>query len=102
MANNHAGHFHKHTDFLCEKGNLKEFHFILKSIYEGGEKGDTVSRRAVAAQAVKVFSNLNADKIRRRADILQQAGLIHKTHGRGGMRLTQEGIQYVKLAIIGR
>lgn len=102
MANDHAGHFDKHTDFLCEKGNLKEFHFILKSIYEGGEKGVTVSRRAVAEQAAEAFDNLNADKIRRRADILQQAGLIHKTHGRGGMRLTQEGIRYVNLVIVGR
>lgn len=92
-----VNHYHRdhYTDALCERGNLKEFHFILKILYEGNESGTTVSRRMVSELAKDQFPTLSADKVRRRADILQQVGLIYKTYGRGGMRLTQEGIRYV-------
>jgi transcriptional regulator with PAS, ATPase and Fis domain len=85
----------KYSNELTSLGQLNEFCFILNLIKENSLKGTGTSRKAIAAEAKKTIGYLSEDKIRRRADILEKVGLIHKGYGRIGMRLTLEGEKYV-------
>jgi hypothetical protein len=80
---------------LCMKADLNELHFVLKVIRRLTSEGKPASRKSVAEIAVLERPHLSEDKIRRRADILQEAGFIVKGVGRGGMRLTPEGSKYL-------
>lgn len=84
-----------YAEALCRKGDLEEFHYILKAIRDHDGMGSAASRSAVATTVALRFSYITADKVRRRTDILQELGLIVKGPGRGGMRLTQEGKRYL-------
>jgi sigma-54 dependent transcriptional regulator, acetoin dehydrogenase operon transcriptional activator AcoR len=81
---------------MCNRGNIDEFKFILSTIYEYNQQGRVFSRKKVSELAKNQFAYMTEDRVRRRADILQEIGLISKGAGRCGMRLTVEGIRYVE------
>ena len=85
----------KYQETLSGLGNLEEFLFILEAIDKYSRCGETASRKSVSNLAEKLFPHLSDDKIRRRTDILKDQGLINKGPGRGGMRLTKEGQEYL-------
>jgi sigma-54 dependent transcriptional regulator, acetoin dehydrogenase operon transcriptional activator AcoR len=87
---------------LCTRGNIDEFNFILRTIYEYNRKGRIFSRKTVSELAKDKFPYMTEDRVRRRSDILQGMGLISKGAGRCGMRLTLEGIKYVENKTIGQ
>jgi sigma-54 dependent transcriptional regulator, acetoin dehydrogenase operon transcriptional activator AcoR len=87
---------------LCTRGNIDEFNFILRTIYEHNHKGGIFSRKTVSELAKDKFPYMTEDRVRRRSDILQDMGLISKGPGRSGMRLTLEGIKYVENKAIGQ
>jgi Transcriptional regulator containing PAS, AAA-type ATPase, and DNA-binding domains len=84
-----------YDEMLCERGNLDEYIFILNSIRSYTEKGLTISRKTVAAAAKQDFPYMTEERIRKRTDDLQELGLITKSAGRIGMRLTLNGLKYV-------
>lgn len=84
-----------YDEALCERGNLSEYLFILNTIREFTQKGLTISRKTMAMEAKANFPYMTEEKIRRRTDDLQELGLITKSVGRIGMRLTLNGLKYI-------
>ncbi len=85
-----------YAEVLCQRGQLAEFHFLLKSIGELCRQGGAASRRAIACLAAVEFQHITEDRVRRQAEILQEIGLISKGAGRSGMRLTPKGLRYLE------
>lgn len=85
-----------YSEVLCRRGDLEELQQILRVIRDQGGKGYAASRSSVAGEVAGRFPYMTEDKVRRRADILQEAGLISKSPGRGGMHLTPQGQRYLQ------
>ena len=84
------------TSLLYQKGNPDEFNAIIRAIYDTCATGKAASRKCIADLLVEQFPYMSEDRIRRRTDVLKEAGLIFKKAGPGGMRLTPEGHQYLR------
>ena len=89
--------FDMYNEILFEKGNMDEYIFMLTSIKEFTEKGFTISRKTMASVAKDEFPKMTEERIRKKADDLQELGLITKSVGRIGMRLTLNGLKYVTM-----
>jgi transcriptional regulator with PAS, ATPase and Fis domain len=86
---------HSYDEILCEKGNLEEYVFILKAIRDYAEKGLTIGRRTLTEIIKEKYPHITEERLRKKADDLQDLGLITKSVGRVGMRLTLNGVKYI-------
>jgi DNA-binding NtrC family response regulator len=84
-----------YDEILCKRGNINEYLFILRAIREFTEQGLTISRKTAASAAKANFPYMTEERIRKKTDDLQELGLITKSVGRIGMRLTLNGLKYV-------
>jgi sigma-54 dependent transcriptional regulator, acetoin dehydrogenase operon transcriptional activator AcoR len=90
-----------HTDYasydevLCEKGNLDEYLYIMKTIRKYTDKGLTMSRRTLTELAKENYPYITEERIRKKTNDLQELKLITKSVGRIGMRLTLNGVKYI-------
>jgi len=86
------------SEELEKRGVLEDCLLILRTIRENTASGIGTGREAVADSAAdKGFEKMTPDKIRRRAEILFDLGLIVKGPGRGGMKLTRRGREFLRL-----
>jgi len=85
-----------YAETLCRRGQIAEFQLILKLIGGQNQQGSASGRRAIACLAAEEFTHMTEDKIRRLTEILQEIGLVIKSTGRGGMRLTLAGQRYLQ------
>ncbi len=105
----HDDGWYLRADLVCNKPNAMpesvkdrttrahEYIFMLTSIKEFTEKGFTISRKTMASVAKDEFPKMTEERIRKKADDLQELGLITKSVGRIGMRLTLNGLKYVTM-----
>lgn len=85
-----------YTEILCNNGNIEEFLFILRTIYDYNKQGKTVSRKTVSQLSKDSHHLLTEEQIRNRTDILTELGIITKPKGRKGMYLTLKGMKYIE------
>jgi DNA-binding NtrC family response regulator len=85
-----------YSEALCERGNLEEYLYFLNLIKEYTDRGQTISRKTMAGVAKKKFPYLTEERVRKRTDDLQDLKLITKSAGRVGMRLTMNGVEYIR------
>ena len=97
LTYNNSLDLYESAEILFEKGNMDEYIFMLTSIKEFTEKGFTISRKTMASVAKDEFPKMTEERIRKKADDLQELGLITKSVGRIGMRLTLNGLKYVTM-----
>lgn len=82
--------------YLSTKGNLGDFVFIMDTILERNKQGQSVGRKWISQQSIEHYYFMSEEQIRSRADILEELGLVFKSRGPMGMRLTDRGIRFVK------
>ena len=87
--------FDSYHDTLCEKGNLDEYIYLLKTIRSRTDEGLTISRKTLTETARKIYPYMTEERIRKKTDDLQNLKLITKSVGRIGMRLTINGVKYL-------
>ncbi|MDF3003527.1 MAG: stc2 [Bacillota bacterium] len=85
-----------YSEALCERGNLEEYLYFLNLIKEYTDRGQTISRKTMAEVAKKKFPYITEERVRKRTDDLQALKLITKSAGRVGMRLTINGVEYIR------
>lgn len=84
------------SDALCARGNLEEFTAILAALHGSLSHSGKATREGISKILSQSGWSLSADQVRRRCDVLQQEGLVNKTRGRGGMRITLMGKAYLQ------
>jgi transcriptional regulator with PAS, ATPase and Fis domain len=90
-----SSEYASHSEILCERGNLDEYMFILKTILDYTDKGLTMSRRTLTELAKEKYPYATEERMRKKTDDLQELKLITKSVGRIGMRLTLNGVKYI-------
>jgi hypothetical protein len=90
-----SGGYASCSEILCERGNLDEYIFILKTILDYTDKGFTMSRRTLTELAREKYPYATEERMRKKTDDLQELKLITKSVGRVGMRLTLNGVKYI-------
>lgn len=84
-------------DHLRTKNNPGDFHFIMNMILERNKSGKSVGRKWISLQSKNHYYFMTEEQIRSRCNVLEELGLVSKTRGPMGMRLTDEGIEYIKM-----
>lgn len=84
------------NDYLSSKGNIEDFHFIMGKILERNKLDKSVGRKWISDQSIEHCHFMTEEQIRFRSDILEELKLISKGKGPMGMRLTDDGIRYIK------
>lgn len=87
--------FSKIDETLYRRGSQEEFIAILSILSDVTSTGNHATRDGIAKLISRTGRTLTVDQIRRRCDTLQQEGLLTKSRGRGGMRLTLKGKEYI-------
>lgn len=82
-------------NLLKTKGNPADFHFILEKIYHYNKNNLTVGRKTLSEQSEQDYCFISEEQIRHRCNILEELGLISKSKGPVGMRLTVKGKLYL-------
>lgn len=82
-----------YAELLINKGNLDEYGCFMTTIKSCTDQGLTISRRKLAELAKQHFPYMTEERVRRKTDDLQDLGLITKSVGRVGMRLTTIGLK---------
>lgn len=82
-----------YAEQLSNKGNLEEYGYFLEAIKAHTDQGLTISRKKLADLAKEHFPYMTEERVRRKTDDLQALGLITKSVGRIGMRLTTIGVK---------
>lgn len=77
-------------------GTREEYDTLLIAIARYNKKGQAASRSKLLQACSATLPYLTEDRIRRRTDRLKEKGLIFKSSGKSGMRLTPMGMAYVE------
>lgn len=83
-------------EFLLSAGTLEEYILLLHAIQRLNQSGEAASRRKLLETCRSTLPYLTEDRIRRRTDQLKESGLIFKSSGKKGMRLTPRGVSYLQ------
>ena len=72
-----------------------DLQFILQTIHEYQKKAEAIGRKKIAEHSQSRPFPLSEQQIRKRMDTLEQLGYITKSKGRGGTKLTRDGLHHL-------
>ncbi len=81
---------------LIDYGVLEEFLYIIALISEYNQQGKSIGRKTISEFSSQSLYHLSEEQVRNRIDILAELGLILKTRGRKGIRLSSKGKQFIQ------
>lgn len=77
-------------------GTKGEYDALLIAIEQYNRMGQAASRSKLLESCSATLPYLTEDRIRRKTDRLKEKGLIFKSAGKAGMRLTPKGVDYLR------
>lgn len=76
--------------------DLEEYQFILQTIFHANEQGVSIGRKTIAQKSSEWKKSFSEQQIRKRLEALEQREYVVTNRGRSGIKLTQNGLDFLK------
>ena len=87
------------TEIPMQDNKRNDLTMLLNIIFQFQKSGITASRSKIALETTRHQLLLTEQQVRHRLNVLESKGLIEKSKGRGGTKLTELGIEYVRTEV---